>query len=404
MNTGIITIGNELLTGFIDDTNAAWLGRQLTDIGRQPVWHQTIGDDADGIIQALDSVPDSLSEIIITGGLGPTHDDISMKTVAAYFGHDLKFDENYWVELEDRFARRGFKISENNRSQALMPEGAPVIENPVGSARGAIFSRHNCSFYLLPGVPAEMKAMFTETILPRINMKQGNGYQCILRTTGNIESFLAEKLDDLPQQYPAVTLAYLPRLGGVDLRLISADKTALDMMKDEILIRIGNVFYGYDEIELEEVVGRLLTDSGQTIATAESCTGGLVSHRLTQVAGSSHYLIGGIVAYSNEVKTSSLNVPDDILERHGAVSPETAIAMADGVRRKLGSDIGISTTGIAGPGGGTDEKPVGLVYIGFSSKEKSIAQKFHFIYDRKINKRHSSQVALNIVRLELENA
>ncbi len=404
MKTGIITIGNELLTGFIDDTNAAWLGRQMTEIGCAPVWHLSVGDDLQAITNALSSVPDDVTEIIITGGLGPTHDDISLSAVSGYFALELVADPAYWDELTERFRRRGFKIGNINRNQSLVVQGAEVIPNPVGSARGTVFSRGEQHFYLLPGVPAEMKAMFRQTILPRLNTKGHSGFQVVIRTTGIIESALAERLGNLYLDFPTVKQAYLPRLGGVDIRLISHEKVLLEEFKTRILDRIGRVCYGFGTIELEEVVGRLLTEQGQTIATAESCTGGLVSHRLTQVAGSSVYLVGGIVAYSNAVKMSLLSVPQDTLAKYGAVSEQTARIMAEGVRKNLGADIGVSTTGIAGPGGGTPEKPVGLIYVGFASAERSFARKFSFIYNRQNNKRHSSQVALNIVRLELENA
>ncbi len=404
MSVGIITVGDELLTGFIDDTNGSWLGRELTIIGRAPVWHLSIGDSTESIKAALNSVPEHVRELIVTGGLGPTHDDITLKTITEVYGAELEFDQVYWEELTERFARRGFKIGAINRNQALVPAGHSIIPNPVGSARGAIFKSERYRLFLLPGVPAEMKAMFNATILPLIKPASFNGKIRVIRTAGNIESHLAEKLTDLYNSYPTVSVASLPRLGGVDIRLISNDRTAVNDLESKIIERAGDYIYGFDADELENVVGSFLTKQKLTIATAESCTGGLISHRLTQVPGSSNYMLGGVVAYSNAVKMEQLGVPEKTLIEHGAVSSQTAIAMAEGVRQNLGADIGISSTGIAGPGGGSKAKPVGLVYFGFASPQQSFTRKFQFIYDRKINKAMSSQIALNIVRLELENA
>ncbi|MFH1851138.1 MAG: competence/damage-inducible protein A [Candidatus Neomarinimicrobiota bacterium] len=404
MSIGIITVGNELLTGYIDDTNAAWLGREITALGEQPAWHLTVGDDPQAIVSALTAVPNDVTDVIITGGLGPTHDDITLQTVSDFFGIKLEFDQDYWGELCRRFERRGYPVPEINRNQALVPQATEIIPNPVGSARGALFWQADRRYYILPGVPMEMKAMFTATIAAKIRPPAVTTVIRAVRTTGIMESSLAELLGNLHNDFPAVTLAFLPRLSGLDLRLIGHDPAEVDKFIEKIVERAGKYIYGYDEIKLEEVVGRLLTRHGLTIATAESCTGGLISHRLTQVAGSSNYLLGGIVAYSNDVKIDLLGVRPETLAIHGAVSEETAREMAAGVREKLGADIGLATTGIAGPGGGTVAKPVGLVYIGLAYRERVVVRKMQFIYNRQVNKRLSSQVALNMVRIELENA
>ncbi len=404
MSIGILTIGNELVTGFIDDTNASWLGRELTAIGRKPYWHLTLGDDIDTIQNGLTLVPDQVTDVIITGGLGPTHDDITLKAVCEFFNIEMKFDSTYWEALKKRFKAHGREIPDINRNQAIIPVGQELINNPLGSARGSIISGQGRRYFLIPGVPAEMKAMFQKSIIPLIKPENDGARIEIIRTTGIMESALAEKLGVLHEQYPAVSMAYLPRLIGLDVRLISSDRQQLKQLKQEVEQKAGKYIFGYGEMGLEEVVGNILLDKGLTIGLAESCTGGLVGHRLTQVAGSSAYFRGGIIAYSNDVKKNVLNVDDESLEKHGAVSKETAMQMAQGVRNLMGSSLGLSTTGIAGPGGGSAEKPVGLVYIGFATENKVTAKKFNFHFDRENNKLLSSQVALNMIRLELNNA
>lgn len=404
MSVGIITVGNELLTGFIDDTNAAWLGRELTRIGLAPVWHLTIGDQVGAIQSALESIPDNTDDVIFTGGLGPTHDDITLRTISDYYNINLEFDELYWQELRARFERAGRVISEINRNQAVLPQGQTIIPNPIGSARGAIITKAQKRLFILPGVPPEMKAMYSASVVPLIKSALLPATVEVIRTTGIMESALAEKMGQIHNQYPTVTMAYLPRIIGVDIRLIGSDYGAVNKLKSHIQALVGKYIYGYGATDLEEVVGKILKDRGLTIATAESCTGGLIGHRLTEVPGSSDYLLGGIIAYSNAVKSEILGVKEETLIKYGAVSEETAIEMAEGVRKCLDSDIGISTTGIAGPGGGTVTKPVGLVYCGFVSEQGIRVRKFHFHFNRKMNKRLSSQVALNMIRLELENA
>jgi len=404
MKTGIITVGNELLTGFIDDTNASWLGRALTAIGLPPVWHLSVGDDRDEIKSALAAIPKSITEIIITGGLGPTPDDITMKTVVEFYGFELIYDEEYWKSLAQRFKRSGRDIPEINKNQAFVPVGPEIIPNPVGSARGALINQDHRRIFILPGVPIEMKAMYTATILPLIKPENVDAKVFVLRTTGIMESALAEKLVNIDSNFPTVTMAYLPRITGVDIRLMGNDPAEIAGFKLELERIAGDYIYGYDDTELEDVVGELLTKEKLTITTAESCTGGLVSHRLTQTPGSSDYFVGSIVAYSNQIKMNLLDVQESTLLKHGAVSEQTVIEMATGARTRLGTDIGIATTGIAGPGGGTQEKPVGLVYIGLATEKRVRTRKFIFHFNRQLNKLLTSQVALNMIRLEFKNA
>jgi len=404
MKTGIITVGNELLTGFIDDTNASWLGRALTAIGLPPVWHLTVSDNREEIKSALATIPTNITDVIITGGLGPTPDDITMKTVADFYGFDLEYDEKYWKSLAQRFKRSGRTIPEINKNQAFVLVGPEIIPNPVGSARGALINQNNQRLYILPGVPIEMKAMYTATILPLIKPENVVAKVSVLRTTGIMESALAEKLVNINSNFPTVTMAYLPRITGVDIRLIGNDQVEIEGFKLEVERIAGDYIYGYEDTELEDVVGELLTKEKLTIATAESCTGGLVSHRLTQTPGSSDYFMGSIVAYSNNIKMNLLDVQESTLLKYGAVSEETVVEMAIGARTRLGTDIGIATTGIAGPGGGTPEKPVGLVYIGLATEKRVKTRKFIFHFNRQLNKLLTSQVALNMIRLELKNA
>jgi len=404
MKTGIITVGNELLTGFIDDTNASWLGRALTAIGLPPVWHLTVSDNREEIKSALATIPTNITDVIITGGLGPTPDDITMKTVADFCGFDLEYDEKYWKSLAQRFKRSGRTIPEINKNQAFVLVGPEIIPNPVGSARGALINQNNQRLYILPGVPIEMKAMYTATILPLIKPENVVAKVSVLRTTGIMESALAEKLVNINSNFPTVTMAYLPRITGVDIRLIGNDQAEIEGFKLEVERIAGDYIYGYEDTELEDVVGELLTKEKLTIATAESCTGGLVSHRLTQTPGSSDYFMGSIVAYSNHIKMNLLDVQESTLLKYGAVSEETVVEMAIGARTRLGTDIGIATTGIAGPGGGTPEKPVGLVYIGLATEKRVKTRKFIFHFNRQLNKLLTSQVALNMIRLELKNA
>lgn len=404
MKTGIITVGNELLTGFIDDTNASWLGRALTAIGLPPVWHLTVSDNREEIKSALATIPTNITDVIITGGLGPTPDDITMKTVADFYGFDLEYDEKYWKSLAQRFKRSGRTIPEINKNQAFVLVGPEIIPNPVGSARGVLINQDNQRLFILPGVPIEMKAMYTATILPLIKPENVVAKVSVLRTTGIMESALAEKLVNINSNFPTVTMAYLPRITGVDIRLIGNDQVEIEGFKLEVERIAGDYIYGYEDTELEDVVGELLTKEKLTIATAESCTGGLVSHRLTQTPGSSDYFMGSIVAYSNNIKMNLLDVQESTLLKYGAVSEETVVEMAIGARTRLGTDIGIATTGIAGPGGGTPEKPVGLVYIGLATEKRVKTRKFIFHFNRQLNKLLTSQVALNMIRLELKNA
>ena len=401
MKIKLITIGNELLSGFTVDTNATWIGQELGKIGLSVSSRLTIGDNSNEIIKLLE---DSINEdvLIVTGGLGPTHDDITTSAFFKYFNDTPEFSEEYWQYLTERFKKITSKVPNLNRNQALSSTKGEMIPNPVGSARGLHYKTDTCHYFALPGVPKEMKAMMTETILPFLKEKSSTELIIrTLRTTGIPESALAEQVQDIIEKYSNITVAFLPQLIGVDIRLTGHSSEEVETIQSSLEQRLGKLLFGYENDTLEDVVGRLLNEKGLTLSTAESCTGGLLSHRITNSPGSSTYFKGGVISYSNEVKMNILEVEEDTLERVGAVSEQTAIEMAEGVQKLLKSDMGVSITGIAGPDGGSAEKPVGLVYIGFVYNHESYAKKFQFIRDRKGNKYLSSQAALNMIRLNL---
>lgn len=405
MNIALITIGNELLAGFTVNTNAAWIGNHVIQTGGNIVWHQTIGDSKEEIHVSLNQIPKDINAVIITGGLGPTHDDVTAHALYKYANDIPVFDEKYWQYLQDKLAKRNLKLPEINRNQSMKPEKGTIIPNPVGSARGLHFQVDGKDLFVLPGVPREMKTMMESTVLPWIADQSAGGLTVrTIRTTGIMESGLAEKIGDIVDALAdEIKIAFLPQFTGVDIRVSSTDKDAVDQKVYEINVQAGKYIYGYDNDQLEEKVGQLLNANNLSISTAESCTGGLVGHRLTNVSGSSDYYLGGIVSYSNSVKENNLDVAIETLNKHGAVSYETAIEMAENVRSKLDSDLGLAITGIAGPRGGTDEKPVGLTYIALADGKDTMVKEFRFLTERILNKNASCQAALNMVRLYLLN-
>jgi nicotinamide-nucleotide amidase len=405
MNIALITIGNELLAGFTVNTNAAWIGNHVIQTGGNIVWHQTIGDSKEEIHLSLNQIPKDINAVIITGGLGPTHDDVTAHALYKYANDIPVFDEKYWQYLQDKLAKRNLKLPEINRNQSMKPVKGTIIPNPIGSARGLHFQVDGKDLFVLPGVPREMKAMMESTVLPWIADQSAGGLTVrTIRTTGIMESGLAEKIGDIVDALAdEIKIAFLPQFTGVNIRVSSTDKDAVDQKVYEINVQAGKYIYGYDNDQLEEKVGQLLNANNLSISTAESCTGGLVGHRLTNVSGSSDYYLGGIVSYSNSVKENNLGVAIETLNKHGAVSYETAIEMAENVRSKLDSDLGLAITGIAGPRGGTDEKPVGLTYIALADGKDTMVKEFRFLTERILNKNASCQAALNMVRLYLLN-
>ena len=404
MNVGLITIGNELLSGFTTDTNSAWIGQSILEVGAEITWHVTIGDQANKITAVLDQIPEDIKVVLVTGGLGPTHDDITQKTLFEYFGVQPVFDENYWNILNARMVKRVRVMPVINKNQAIRPDKGSVIPNNSGSARGLHLNNDRMDVFAMPGVPREMKDMMSSTIIPWIHDKtKSKIYVRTLRTTGAMESVLAEKMADVTEDTRPVTVAFLPQFTGVDIRLMCPEKNPLIEIEGKIRDKVDKYIYATGTVDLEEIVGDMLSERGYTIATAESCTGGLIGHRLTNVPGSSTYFLGGVISYSNDMKMKTLGVQENTLQEFGAVSKQTATEMAHGARDFFGTDLAIAVTGIAGPGGGTAEKPVGLVYITLVHNDTVWAKKFKFFTDRKLNNRLSSQVALNMVRIHLLN-
>ena len=405
MNAALITIGNELLSGFTVNTNASWIGLELGKIGIEITVHHTIQDNKSKIIFELEKLSEMASTVIVTGGLGPTHDDVTASAFYSYFEDSPIFDENYWNDLTDRFSKINYKIPDVNRNQAMKPQKGEVIQNELGSARGLYFKKGGCHIFALPGVPKEMKAMINNSVIPILKDQVTNPLITrTIRTTGIPESALAEKINEkIKIDYSQCSVAFLPKLTGVDIRLSCRNIKIIQDIEEILTPVIEKYVYGYDDVSLEEVVGNRLRELGLTLATAESCTGGLLGHRITGVSGSSDYYLGGVVSYNNKAKMELLGVKKQTLEKFGSVSEETVREMAQGVKSLFKTDLGISISGIAGPTGGSPEKPVGLIYIGLSSEKEVTIKKFNFFRDRDSNKRISSQVALNMIRLALKN-
>jgi len=405
MKIGIITIGSELLNGSRLDTNAHWIAKNVILFGGEIISKSSILDNKDDIFIALDNFLNrDIDMIIITGGLGPTHDDITATSLYKYFNDKPVIDTLYFEDLKDRFAKKGFDISNLNKSQALIPSDGEIIPNQVGTARGLTFKSKKTKIIALPGVPSEMKSMMRNSIFPIIqdSSKLSLNYK-ILRTTGIYESELFSTLRSLIDQYSDVDIAFLPSLLGVDIRVSSKNKTSYDAFLKDVNQKIDGYIFSNNNASLEEVVAKTLIKNKISISTAESCTGGLIADRLTNISGVSAVYKGSIIAYSNDQKMKLLNVSQKILNKCGAVSEETAIEMAIGVQEKFSTNIGISTTGIAGPTGGTITKPIGLVFIGLAYNGYSKAYKFNFRHDRISNKMITVQAALNILRKNVKN-
>jgi nicotinamide-nucleotide amidase len=408
--TEIITIGDEILYGQVVDTNSAWMGSELGKIGIKVKQITSISDDQDHIMRALDEACTRADVILVTGGLGPTKDDLTKKTLTRYFNTELVLHEPSLADVTLLFSNYGREVTELNRQQAFLPAVCEPVRNILGTAPGMWFEQKGKIFVSMPGVPFEMKRMMEDLVLPRLkeHFRIPEIIHKVVQTIGIGESFLAEKIADWEDNLPAnIRLAYLPSLGSVRLRLTGVDdgsgrlEQQLQREVDTLSQLIPENIFGYGEISLEAAIGNMLSAQGFTIATAESCTGGSVAHRLTSVSGSSQYFLGGIIAYANEVKVQELGVDQHLLAQQGAVSEEVARAMAEGVRRRFGADIGVATTGIAGPTGGTPEKPVGTVWLAYSDETKTVAKKLLYNKNRLINIEYSTLAVLNLVRQSL---
>ncbi len=413
MTAEIISIGDELLIGQVINTNQAYIAERLNDVGILVDRMITVGDDEHAILASFQQAFERTDVVTVTGGLGPTHDDVTRTAVCKFFQTDLVQDHQALENIIQTFTRRGFPLTKLNEDQALVPRGCTVIQNRYGTAPGYFFESNGKFFFVMPGVPSEMKAMVDNFIVPYFQ-KKPSGFVIrhrTLKTTGIPESFLAERIGPVDKLFAAdsgLTLAFLPSPMGVRLRITARTKTTaeaearIEDVERTLRSKAGKYIYGADDEELEQVVGRLLTERRLRIAVAESCTGGLIADRITDVSGSSNYFERGLITYSNESKITELGVPSLLIQQFGAASREVAEAMASGIRTKSNVDIGLSTTGVAGPTGGSPEKPVGLVWIGYSDKHETLALKFGFLNDRRRVKERASQAALELLRRKLQ--
>lgn len=407
----IITIGDEILYGQIVDTNSAWMGAELAKIGVRVKQITSISDNAEHITQALDEAKTRADIILMTGGLGPTKDDLTKQVLTDYFHTSLRLHEPSLAHLTELFRGRGKELTEINREQAYLPESCTPVTNALGTAPGMWFEQDGKVFVSMPGVPFEMKRMMTDIVLPQLKVyfKTPHILHKVVQTIGLPESLLSERLEAWETSLPGhLKLAYLPNLNGVRLRLTGqgADEAILEKEMQEQIEKLpailGKHIFAYGEVTLEEAIGRLLTERGLTVATAESCTGGLLAHKLTSIAGSSAYFIGSVIAYHNEVKIQELRVAPETLQQDGAVSEATVRAMAENVRLKFDTDIGLATSGIAGPDGGTPDKPVGTIWIAYADKYKTVAKLLNYNKGRLLNIEYTAMAVLNLLRQSLE--
>lgn len=413
MRAEILTIGDEILIGQIVNTNSVWIAQQLNLIGVKVVHMSSVSDDKSAIIKAFDDAASRADFIFITGGLGPTKDDITKKTFTEYFNTILEINETVLSTVRGFFEKRNRELTELNRQQALVPRGCFVIENKNGTAPGMWMKKNNTVFISMPGVPYEMKAMMSEIVLPKIKSenKLPHIYHKTVLTQGLGESFLAEKIEAWEDNLinKNIKLAYLPQPGMVRLRLSASGdhmEVLIKNVEEEIenlkLLIPENIYgyekYGEEQPTLEKIVSELLRNNKQTLSLAESCTGGFISSLITSISGSSDIFNGGIIPYQNQGKHELLEVDNSVFETHGAVSKECVIQMANHARKKFHTDYAIATSGIAGPTGGTADKPIGTVWIAVASPEKTIAIKFVFGDNRQRNIQMTANAAFNMLR------
>ena len=416
MKAEIITIGDELLIGQVINTNQAYIAEKLNAVGVLVERMTTIGDNHRDILEAFTAAWNRCDVVCVTGGLGPTHDDITKKLVCEFFQCDLVQNESVMMNVEALMAQRNIAWNKSTEEQTLVPRKCKVLQNRVGIAPGMLFEESPGGtkkyFVVMPGVPFEMKSIVDEELIPYFR-KENFGTivrHRTLKTTGISESALAAEIGSIEEIIGtdgSITLAFLPNPMGTKLRITVREKDAdvagakLKSAEDKIKAKAQKYIYSIDEMDLEDVVGAMLTEQKLTIAVAESCTGGMIANRITNVSGSSAYFNRAFVTYSDNSKTELLSVPKELIRAHGAVSREVAEAMAVGARANAGVDIALSTTGIAGPTGGTAEKPVGLVWIGYADANGAIALKFNFGGHRLRFKERASQAALELLRRKL---
>ena len=407
MNAVIITIGDEILLGQILDTNSRYMARQLGNMGVEVVKMFTVRDDREEISRVVGEAMEISDLVLVTGGLGPTKDDVTKKVLADCFGTQLVYNEEVMGWLKELLAGRGIALNENNKSQAWLPENCRILRNFKGTASGMWFERGGKDLISMPGVPFEMEHMMEPYVLPDLQKKYPRlqlAYK-MLKVYDIPESELAERLEDWENRLPAgIGLAYLPSPGLVKLRVTAKGEAIarLDAYYTTLKESLEGLRYTEgEENTVEKQFGVMLRSKGKTVATAESCTGGYIAHLITSVAGSSEYYKGGVVAYTNEIKANVLGVNVADIEQYGAVSEPVVRQMAEGVKRLTGADCAIATSGVAGPGGGTEDKPVGTVWIGIATPERTIARKFVFSFTRERNIAKAAVKAMELLMEEL---
>ena len=403
----ILTIGDELLIGQTVDTNSAWMGEHLSGLGIDVIEKIAVSDSREGIQSGLDRSLKMGDIVLITGGLGPTKDDITKKVMADYFGMEMRFDQATYDRILRLFARWGRSTTEAHRLQCYMPDGAELVENKMGTAPGMIFRHRGKILVSMPGVPYEMKYIMEHKILPLLKEEfttQHIIHHTIL-TAGEGESRIAAKIESIVDRFPDhISIAYLPNLGSVRLRLTARGENEEELKSEvlnvatEIEEVLGDLVFGYGKDTLSATIGKLAIEKGLTIGTAESCTGGMVSSKIVKTSGSSAYFQGAVTTYSNELKNKLLGVKLETLERYGAVSEETVKEMVIGANKHLGVDVSVAISGIAGPGGGSEEKPVGTIWIACGNTSKMDTLKISAGKNREKNIEYASNYALNVLR------
>src|SRR5436190_14072997 len=409
LSAEIITIGSELLAPDRTDTNSLWLTDKLNRIGIDVKLKTIVGDDDARLEELIKDAVKRSRVVITTGGLGPTEDDITRKVVARALGLRLVLDETVLNEIRVRFQSFGVTMPERNSRQAMVIDGAEVLPNPNGTAPGLFLEHEGCAIALFPGPPREMNPMFENHVQARFEKLAGDLHfaRRVLRVAGMGESAVDEKIAPIYTRYenPQTTILFNSSEIEIHLRAHGRTEADAEALLDDLSLKIeealGNSVFSFRGETMEEVVGRRLSITGFTVAVAESCTGGLIAQRLTDVAGSSKYFIEGVVAYSNEAKTRTLDVKPKLLLEHGAVSAEVAEAMAKGIRKRAHTDFGLSVTGIAGPGGGSEDKPIGLVYIALADDVQTKSRKLQIPGDRQLVRWRASQAALDLLRRRL---
>jgi nicotinamide-nucleotide amidase len=406
MTAAVLSIGTELTRGELVNTNATWLGEELTKLGFEVVEHATVDDRLERIVTLIRRFAETNRVVVVTGGLGPTSDDLTTVAAASAAGVGLRRDERVVEGIRQKFEAFGRVMPESNAKQGDFPEGAQVLPNPVGTAPGFALSLGEARFFFVPGVPREMKHIFNESIVPAIAaLAEPRTHQVHIRTFGMTESGVAQALHELEKKHEGLTLGYRAHFPEIEVKVhVRADSAAeaqrrSESIADEVRALLGDAVFGGRAESFAEAVGKVLRDKGKTLAVAESCTGGRVGEMLTRVPGASNYLLLDAVVYANSAKEAVLGVGQEILRAHGAVSAETAAAMAEGALRVAGADIAVSITGIAGPEGGTEDKPVGTIWFGLARKgERTITKHRKLPWGRERVQILASYVALELVR------